>query len=282
MNDEQRRRELSDFLRIRRARIAPEAVGFPSGTRRRTPGLRREEVAQLAHVSTTWYTFLEQGRDVRVSVQVLEGVAQALQLTPAERVHLYHLALQQPPPDSSLYQETVSPTLQRLLDQFETGPAFITGRYWNILAWNLPACLLFGELGELAPKQRNLIWLFFTNDTHRRILVDWEEHAQWIVAKFRCTCSRYVGDEQLHELIADLQQLSPEFQHWWHRHDIKGRTEGLKVYEHPVAGRLMFEYTSFLVEGTDLRLFAHFPLPHSDTVERLEKLRVLYQKRVAM
>lgn len=281
MNDEQRRRELTDFLKTRRARIAPEEVGFPNGTRRRTPGLRREEVAQLANVSTTWYTFLEQGRDIRVSAQVLESIASALQLTSAERVHLFMLALGQPPTDSAPQQETVSPALQRLLDSFDTGPAYITGRRWDILAWNQAACVLFGDLDAMSMRDRNIVWFFFTDEEHRRRLVDWERHAQLMLAKFRCTCSRYVGDEKLTELIEDLQRVSPEFRHWWTRHDIRGGTEGLKEYDHPVVGRLMLEYTIFLVEGTpDLRFVAYTPLPGSDSLEKFEKLKVLHQQRL--
>ena len=139
-NDAQRRRELSDFLRTRRARLTPGEMGFPEG-RRRTPGLRREEVAQLAHMSSTWYTWLEQGRDISVSMQVLEGLAQALKLTPEERAHLFMLT-QQTAPDPPIQQESISPVHQQVLDHFEAGPAYITGRWWDILAWNQSACLL--------------------------------------------------------------------------------------------------------------------------------------------
>ncbi|MBD2099479.1 helix-turn-helix transcriptional regulator [Leptolyngbya sp. FACHB-261] len=279
MDDGQRRRELTDFLRTRRARLSPEAMGLPNGNRRRTPGLRREEVAQLANVSTTWYTFLEQGRDIRVSAQVLESLVRALQLTPAERAHLFLLALQQSPPHLTQQPEIVSPALQRLLASFDTGPAYITGRRWDVLAWNAAAPILLGNLDAMPVRERNIIWLFFTNLELRRSLVNWEEHAQFMLAKFRCACSRYIGDEAFVELIEDLQKTSPEFQQWWPRHDIKGRCEGLKEYEHPIVGRLMFEYTTFLVEGTpDLRFVIHTPQLNSGTAEKFQQLKQLHQK----
>lgn len=275
MSDQQRLQELADFLRSRRARLSPDAIGLPTGSRRRTPGLRREEVAQLANVSTTWYTFLEQGRDVRVSIQVLENVARALQLNPAERVHLFLLALQQMPPDLPTVQETVSPALQRLLDGFVAGPAYITGRRWDVLAWNRSACALFGDFEQMSGKERNILWFYFTSSTLRQMLIDWEDHAETMVAKFRCSSSRFVGDKQFTSLIEDLQEASLEFRQLWHRHDVKGRTEGLKAFEHPVVGRLIFEYTTFWVEGLpDLRFVAHTPLPDSGTAEKFEQLQL--------
>ncbi|WP_199320506.1 helix-turn-helix transcriptional regulator [Leptolyngbya sp. FACHB-261] len=278
MNDEQRRRELRDFLRTRRARLSPEEMGFPVG-RRRTPGLRREEVAQLASVSTTWYSWLEQGQDIRVSAQVLESLVRALKLTAEERNHLFMLALGQSPPDLTEQRESISPVHQRVLDHFEAGPAYITGRRWDILAWNQVASLLFGDFSVLLQRERNFVWFFFTNEAHRHMLVDWEDHAQFVLSKFRSTCSRYLGDERLIELIEDLQRVSPEFRDWWSRHDVFGRPFGRKEYEHSLVGRLVFEYTAFLVaEATDLRFVVYTPLPESDTLEKLQQLKELHIK----
>lgn len=280
MNDEQRRRELKDFLHTRRARLTPADVGLPNGSRRRTPGLRREEVAIRANVSTTWYTFLEQGRDIRVSEQVLESIAQALQLAPEERTHLFMLALQQAPPDLPVQQEVVSPALQRVLNQFDAvGPAYITGSRWDVLAWNQSACILLSDFGAMSFRERNFVWFFFTNAEHRRMVIDWEDHAQLIVSKFRGTCSHYLGDERLTELIEDLQRVSPEFREWWSRHDVYGKNEGRKEYEHPTVGRLVFEYTVFQPEGfPDLRFVVYNPLPEADTPEKFQRLKTLYQQ----
>jgi len=279
MDDAQRLRELKDFLQTRRARLSPEEFGFPSG-RRRAPGLRREEVAQLASVSTTWYTWLEQGRDIRVSAQVLEGLARALQLTTEERTHLFMLALQQPPPELDTQQEIISSVHQQILDHYGAGPAYMTGRRWDVLAWNQPASILFGDFSAMPHRERNFVWFFFTNTAHRRLLVDWEDHAQFVLAKFRSTCSRYLGDEKLIELIEDLLRVSPEFRQWWPRHDVFGRPFGRKEYEHPIVGRLIFDYTAFVAaESPDLRFVVYTPLPGSETLERFRKLQELHKAK---
>lgn len=277
-DDKQRLRELADFLRTRRARLTPKEVGLPSGSRRRTPGLRREEVAQMANVSTTWYTFLEQGRDVRVSFQVLEAIARTLQLTADERAHLFMLALQQMPPDTSPQKEAVSSAIQRVVDSFAAGPAYVTGYQFDVLAWNHSACVLFGDYNLMTSRERNFVWYFFTNAAHRLMLVDWEAHAQLMLAKFRCVCGRYIGDERLAELAEDLQRLCPEFRQWWPRHDVQGRPEGLKEYEHPLVGRLVFEYTLFQVTAMpELTLAVYTPLPESGTPEKFQKLKALHR-----
>lgn len=276
MRDSQRLQELADFLKTRRARLTPADVGLPTGLRRRTPGLRREEVAQLANLSTTWYTFLEQGRNIRVSAQVLENIAHALQLTSNERSHLFMLALQQPPPAPLLQKDSVSPTLQHLLDHLELCPAFITNYQSNVLAWNSAACALFGDFSQMTARERNRIWDFFTNPACRQMLVDWEEHAQAILAWFRSICGRYLGDATLATLTEDLQRVSPEFRQWWLQHEVQGKHEGLKVYEHPIVGRLEFEYSLFQVtESPELTFVVYSPVPESKTGERLQRLKAL-------
>jgi hypothetical protein len=191
------------------------------------------------------------------------------------------LALQQSPPELGTQQELISPVHQRVLDHFAAGPAYITGRRWDILAWNQPASILFGDFSTMPLRERNFVWFFFTNAPHRRLLVDWEDHAQFVLAKFRSTCSRYLGDERLTELIEDLQRVSPEFRQWWPRHDVYGRTFGRKEYEHPVVGRLVFEYIAFQVAETpDLRFVVYTPLPESDTHEKLRQLQELHQAKM--
>lgn len=279
MGDLHRLQELANFLKTRRARLTPAQVGLPKGSRRRTPGLRREEVAQLANVSVTWYTFLEQGRDIRVSAQVLESVAQALQLTSDERTHLFMLAMQQPPSETFLQKRSVNFALQHLIDQLECCPAFIISYQFDVLAWNQATCLLFGDFAVMPARERNRMWDFFTNPECRRMLVDWEEHAQVMLAWFRNTCGRYLGDVKLTELAEDLQRVSPEFRQGWLQHEVQRKNIGLKVYKHPTVGFLEFEYTLLQVTETpELSLMVYTPLPESGTVERFQKLRNLYDE----
>src|SRR5581483_5106736 len=175
--EEQRLQELGDFLRTRRARLAPEDMGLPRGSRRRAPGLRRAEVAQLAGVSVDWYTWLEQGRPISVSTQVLESIVQALHLNAEERAHLFFLAHQQPPPARATEPEIVSPTLQRFLDHQYLSPAFVTGRRWDVVAWNEAARAIFVYFEQVTTNERNSVWLLFTSPQHRQLLIDWEGHA---------------------------------------------------------------------------------------------------------
>lgn len=269
-------RELADFLKTRRDRLNPADVGLPSGTRRRTTGLRREEVAQLVNVSTTWYTFLEQGRDIRVSTAVLESLAQALRLTSEERTHLFMLALQQLPPEIPRGKSAVSPAIQRMLDHLEFCPAYVVGYRFDILAWNQAACALFGDFSKMTTHERNKIWYFFTNTAHRQMLVDWEGHAQLMLARFRSVSGRYLGDAGLIELAEDLKKVSPEFRQWWSQHEVQTKLEGFKVYEHPLVGSLVFEYSLFQVTETpELTLVVYTPLPKSETIDRLQKLKTL-------
>ena len=192
--EDQRLQELGDFLRTRRARLAPEDVGLPRGNRRRAPGLRRAEVAQLAGVSVDWYTWLEQGRPITVSTQVLESLVQALHLNANEREHLFFLAHQQPPPERAMEPETVSATLQHFLDHQGLSPAFVLGRRWDVVAWNEAARVVFGDFGQMTTLERNAVWRIFTSPTHRQLLVDWEGDARRVLAQFRASCGRYPGD----------------------------------------------------------------------------------------
>src|SRR5579864_5056867 len=180
-----RLQELGDFLRTRRAKLTPEEVGLPRGSRRKTPGLRRVEVAQLVGVSVDWYTWLEQGRSITPSTQVLERLVQTLRLDTQERTHLFLLAQQQPPPALLQEPEIVSPALQRFLDQFGARPAFVSGRRWDILAWNDAGCAVFGDFRRMTTRERNTIWGIFTNPLSRQYVVDWEEDARQILAQFR-------------------------------------------------------------------------------------------------
>lgn len=270
---EYRLHELGDFLRTRRARLTPEEVGLPRGSRRKTPGLRRAEVAQMVGVSVDWYTWLEQGRSITPSTQVLECLVQTLRLDVNERNHLFLLAQQQEPPALLLETEIVSPALQHFLDQFGMRPAFVSGRRWDILAWNDAGCAVFGDFRLRTIRERNTIWGIFTDPRSRQFVVDWEEDARHLLAQFRISCGRYSGDAQLTELIHDLQLCSPEFRAWWPDHEVRSGQEGRKTLNHPQVGYLMFERLTFQVFDTpDLKVTVYTPLEEADTPHKVEQL----------
>jgi transcriptional regulator with XRE-family HTH domain len=267
----QRLHELGDFLRTRRARLAPEEVGFPRGSRRRVSGLTREEVAQLADVSLDWYTWLEQGRPIHPSTQVLENLVQALRLDANERKYLFLLAHQQSPPVTAIESETVSPALQLYLDHLGTSPAFVSGRRWDVIAWNEAACAVFGDFRLASIRERNMIWLLFTS--YRQLIVDWEGHARRLLAEFRASCARYPGDPWLTTLLQDLMLRSPEFRVWWSDHEVLGALEGRKMLNHPHVGSLTFEYLAFqMFDAPDLKVTVYTPLKETDTPRKMDRL----------
>jgi len=270
---EYRLQELGNFLRTRRARLTPEVMGLPRGSRRKTPGLRRAEVAQLVGVSVDWYTWLEQGRSITPSTQVLERLVQALRLDANERNHLFLLAQQQPPPPLLAEREVVSPALQRFIDQFVPRPAFVSGRRWDILAWNEAADALYGDHSLMTSRERNTIWSIFTNPLARQFIDNWEEDARHLLAQFRSSCARYPGDPQLTELIQDLLLASPEFRAWWPEHEVQGGQERRKMLNHPQVGQLLFERLTFQVfDAPDLKVIVFTPLEDADTPRKLEQL----------
>ncbi len=273
MDDIERRKELADFLKSRRRRLSPVDVGLPPGVRRKTPGLRREEVAQLASVGVTWYTWLEQGRDIHVSQQILESLAQALQLSQAERAHLFVLAQQQSVSVPATQREVVSPFLHRFLEQLEPGPAYITGRSWDLLAWNRAALEVLGDFSALDEEKRNIVWFVFTDQEFRRRVVDWEGIAQRVLAQFRVSCGQWPNDPRFADLIEQLEQNSPEFRLWWPRHEIRGRQDGCKELIHPRVGRLLLEHTTFqLSEAPDLKVVVYLAAPQTDTAAKIQRL----------
>jgi transcriptional regulator with XRE-family HTH domain len=272
-NSERRRDELADFLRTRRAALTPEDVGLPGGGRRRTPGLRREEVALLSGVGTTWYTWLEQGRDVRASQEVLEAIATALHMTRAERTHLLVLGRGEEPPFSPACAESVSPMLRRLIENLNPNPAYLLGRRWDYLAWNSAACALLGDLDGIPDHVRNHMWLTFTDPARRDLFSDWEESSRLMVAKFRADSARHIGDATWEELTQALRKSSPEFCKAWRRHEVAVQGGGRKVLNHPVAGRLCFDHAALNPQDTpDQRLILYTPLPEDGTAEKMAGL----------
>ena len=275
MNDEQRRQDLADFLRTRRMRLSPEQVGLIRGGRRRTPGLRREEVAQLANVGVSWYTLLEQGRAIHPSREILQSIADALQLTPDERRHLFLLADQQPLVDTYASYEQVSSALRHVLDALNPTPAYIIGRRWNYLAWNTTAEQVFLLSKSVPPYEDNAVWRLFADPLSQHLLYSptWEEAAQKVLAEFRAENAHYTDEEWFKRLIADLQRISPEFRAWWPRHDVRGSSDTRKDIEHPLVGRLMFEHTILQVPTQpELKIMIYTPLPETDTLEKLQQL----------
>lgn len=271
MDETERREALADFLRTRRMRLSPEDVGLPPGFRRRTPGLRREEVAQLANIGTSWYTSLEQGRDVNPSEQVLESLVQALRLTDAERRHLFLLALRYVPEQNLPMEEQVSPALEQMVMALDPHPAYITGRRWDVLTWNKTADHIFNFSQATTPYGRNMLWRAFTNAASVHDYEEWAAVARGMVARFRADSARYPGDKAFARLIEDLQKTSAEFREWWSQHDVIGVPNCHKEFQHPTLGYLEFEYVELQVpDNLDLRILVYNATPA--TVAKLKPL----------
>ncbi|NUP00973.1 MAG: helix-turn-helix domain-containing protein [Nonomuraea sp.] len=249
-----RRPELAAFLRAARARLRPEDAGLPQAGRRRTPGLRRQEVAQLAAVSIDWYVRLEQGRVGTPGAGVLDGIASALRLTPAERVHLHLIARGEAPPPEYTPEPVVRGSLRDIIDGMHQLPAFVVDFRFDILARNGAAAALFGEgfgSGEAANSAR----LLFLNPATRESQLDWKRFAQETVGNLRANLARHRDDPALRRLIAELRAGSPEFAAWWDDHRVEERAHGTKRILHPRAGVLTVTYDMLVaLDGSDQRL----------------------------
>ena len=254
--------ELGSFLKARRARLDPAALGY-SLRRRRTPGLRREEVAQRANISATWYTWLEQGRGGAPSPHVLEQVSGALMLTEAEREHLFLLALGHPPEARPQGTESVTPRLQRVLDALESSPALVKTSTWDVVAWNRATVAVFGDYGE--DTERNILRRIFGNPKARSANLDWESVARSVVATFRADSARAGDKSKVQALVDELSQMSPEFKAMWEENDVRAHGEGTKKLLHPDAGPISLEYSSFAVDGRpDLGMVIYNPATAKD------------------
>lgn len=255
------RQELADFLRMKREKLSPQAVGLPSGTRRRTPGLRREEVAALAGVGLTWYTWLEQGREINASVEFLEDLARVLKLDATERYHLFLLAHQRPPVVAGHQWCQVTPLVRRLLDDLTLRPAYVMNLSWDIIAWNPAADRLF-SLAERQPEQRNMLWMLFADPELNQRLIGWLEQAPQILASFRRDYARAPQDATMLQRIQALSDVSPQFRQLWQQHDIHGRCQGQRTFLVAGAGEVTFEHASFIVdEDNHLRLVMYSAQP---------------------
>jgi transcriptional regulator with XRE-family HTH domain len=262
---------LGDYLKHRRAKLDPAAFGFTLG-RRRTPGLRREEVAHRAHISPTWYTWLEQGRGGAPSAGVLDRIARALMLTDVEREHLFLLGLGRPPEVRYRKDEGVTPRLQRVLDALEPCPALIRTAIWDVVAWNRAATVMLTDYGSLPPEQRNILRFIFLDPRVRAAQYDWESVARFVVGSFRVDAARAGAAAEVEPLVDELCRLSPEFKAMWRDNDVRSHGEGVKHIRHPVVGPIAFEYSAFAVDGRpDLSMVVYNPETPADA----EKIRSL-------
>ncbi|MFE4652870.1 helix-turn-helix transcriptional regulator [Streptomyces sp. NBC_01550] len=268
------RAELSEFLRTRRARLKPEDVGLRDfGRHRRVPGLRREELSQLAGVSVAYYTRLEQGNGRNVSAEVLDSIARALQLTDAEHAHLTHLAKpkQKKKPAGRIQQ--VRGTLRTLLDAMDGVPAYVVGRRSDILAWNRMAAAIFGDWAELPTQERNWARLIFLRPEYRDLFVDWEQKAIDIVCQLRMDAGRYPDDPRLSALVGELSVKCEEFRRLWATHDVKEKCHGIKHLQHPLVGELDLRLESFhLADDHEQSLVTYHAEPGSPSAEALRLL----------
>jgi transcriptional regulator with XRE-family HTH domain len=271
----ERSTEVADFLRSRRAAIAPDQAGLPEdGRARRVPGLRRDEVARLAGVSTEYYTRLEQGRAGNPSAEVLDALARALQLDATEREHLNDLLTRRAPVRRTpASPQRVRPGLYLMLQTLDHVPAFILGRRTDVLATNRLARAVLTDFDAMPATRRNLARYYLLDPEARERVGDWERIAAETVAMLRLEAGRYPNDRQLADLVGELTLQSPEFSGWWNDHRVLRRTHGAKVYHHPIAGELEFAYESFQVPGdAEQTLCVYQVEPGSATADGLRLL----------
>lgn len=265
-----RRRELAAFLRSRRERITPDQVGLPIGGRRRTPGLRREEVAQLAGVGVTWYTWLEQGRDIRASEQVLEAIATTLRLDPHERAHLFTLA-GAPEPTVDKECRAIPSAVHVMLRQLEPFPVVVQNARTDILAYNRGYDWLMGGVDDIPFEERNSLLLCFTRPAWRARVVDWDDTAPRSVAQFRAAMAQHVAEPGWKCLVKRLREQSPEFEALWNQHEVQAPRNLTKRFLHPDVGVLRFDYT-YLWFGrrSEIRMATYTPADE-DTQEKISR-----------
>ena len=253
---------LGTYLRDRRTRLDPVALGFPPG-RRRTPGLRREEVAHRANISPTWYTWLEQGRGGAPSADVLDRIAAGLMLTEPEREHLFMLGLGRPPVVRYKSIDEVTPRLQRVLDAFEVSPAIIKTATWDVIAWNRPAAALLTDYAKLPKKERNILRLIFADQGVRARQDDWDSVAQFVVNVFRADAARGGASEEIDDLVDELSRMSADFVAMWRNNDVATHGGGLKRLHHENLGLLELEFSAFAIDGRpELGMVVYNPVNH--------------------
>jgi transcriptional regulator with XRE-family HTH domain len=270
---ELRRRELGAFVRSRRERTSPEDVGLAPSRRRRTPGLRREEVAQLAGVGVTWYTWLEQGRDINPSAEVLDAIARTLRFDAHEHAHLFTLA---GVATTTIDDECVklSSNVQPILDQLEPLPAVVLTARLDLLAFNRVYASLHPGLETMPIEDRNALWLAFTNPQWREVIVEWDEVIGRLVAEYRAGMAEHLDDPAWKTLVSRLHRASPEFTAFWERHDVLGAESRTKLAQHPQVGLVRMEYTNlWLDQRRGMRIIVFRP---ADDASRT-RIETLYE-----
>ncbi|GGS19402.1 DNA-binding protein [Streptomyces rubiginosohelvolus] len=271
-----RRAELSEFLRTRRAKLQPQDVGLPDfGRHRRVPGLRREELAQLAGVSVAYYTRLEQGNGRNVSAEVLDAIARALRLTDAEHAHLTHLArpARHKKKRRPARVQRVRTGLLYLLDNMDGIPAYVTGARSDILAWNAMAAAVFGDWGALPPGERNWARLVFLSPGYRDLFVNWDSKASDMVSYLRLYAGCHPDDPELSALVGELSVKSDEFRRLWATHNVKEKGHGVKLVRHPLAGDLTLSYETLnLPDDEEQHLVTYHAEPGSESAQALRLL----------
>ncbi|MFR0352475.1 helix-turn-helix transcriptional regulator [Streptomyces sediminimaris] len=275
-----RRHELAAFLRHRREHITPEQVGLPRGRRRRTPGLRREEVAQLAAVGVTWYTWLEQARDIQVSVQVLDALARTLFLDPSERAHLFQLA-GQADPTPAVDCPSITPGVRAILAQMEPVPACVQNSRYDILAYNRTYGLLLCDMDAVPPEDRNCMILSYTNTEWRSSIVHLADAQRLMAARFRATMAGHLAEPAWKVLLKRLRAESPDFREMWDRHEVVSHRSKRKEFDNRYVGRITVDHTDLWL-GPELgpRMVTYAPADEVSR-ERLEKLRQIAVERSA-
>ncbi|SHH08450.1 helix-turn-helix transcriptional regulator [Pollutimonas bauzanensis] len=267
-NMERTRKELAEFLKSRRERLAPTDVGLPAGGRRRTPGLRREEVAALSGVGLTWYTWLEQGREIGVSSTFLDSLSRVLKLDAAERRYLYLLTQQRLPAEPGKTWCVVPPLIHRLMSDLAQSPAYVINLRWDVLAWNEAADRVF-HFSSYAPDRRNLLWMLFTDPATHALFDPWEEQALQLLSHFRRDFVRATQEPDICALIKDLEKVCPDFKKWWQEHDIHGPDHGLRRLFIEGPGHISFEYTELTIDADrHLRLVYYAVLDARDEDQR--------------
>lgn len=267
-----RRNALSEFLKSRRARITPAQAGLPEPERKRTPGLRREDVAALSGLSVTWYTWLEQGREVRASAEALERIAETLRLTGVEREYLFELARGRPAPLPRGGVDSVTPAMERMLSAL-TAPAYITTMRWDVVAWNPMCAAVLRDYGEWPDGSRNLLRILFASEDYPGSSEEHQAMAHRLVAKLRVDYSQFPGDPGLETLVSDLTESYPLFQKLWTTPDLTDRSEGAHIANHPDHGAIHLEHSSYVPEGAPTLRVVIFAPTDPESADKLDAIR---------
>ncbi|WP_411343421.1 helix-turn-helix transcriptional regulator [Paenibacillus sp. WLX1005] len=272
MDEQMRRRALAHFVRSRREKLVPTEYGIVPSPRRRAIGLKREEIAEFAGISATWYTWLEQARDIRLSETALNQLSAAFKLDDNEKEHLFMLSgefrntLSAPSTKKQTYEG-----MQIMLRQMNTIGACIIDHRWDIQIWNKAAEIIWGRLEDIPPLQRNILWQIFGNLQRQTNNPDWETHARHILARFRVDHDRNIGDTRHLELVEELKQMSSVFANWWDHHEVQSWHDGPKQIWHPDIGKLAFYFASFEVDDSPgYRMITYTPLTLFDTLGKVD------------